>query len=135
MAMATGKGSKLAKDLRFGQRAEKAGGYLLKSWRFGAFTNVSTPMPDSVLYATVHFSGHVQGVGFRYTTLQVAKEYEVAGQVKNLLDGRVLLEVEGRAPEVEAFVAAVVERMHGYVRKTEVAKQNRVSQFQGFVIR
>lgn len=92
-------------------------------------------MSDSVTHATVHFTGHVQGVGFRYSALQVAKEYEVAGYVRNLLDGRVLLEAEGRASEVDAFVAAVVERMHGHVRKTEVAKQTRASQFQGFLIR
>lgn len=92
-------------------------------------------MTDSVLHVTVHFTGHVQGVGFRYTALQVAKEFEVAGYVKNLSDGRVLLEAEGRPAEVDDFVAAVVERMHGYVRKTELAKQRRASQFQGFVIR
>jgi len=92
-------------------------------------------MSDSVLHATVHFTGHVVGVGFRYTALQVAKEYEVAGYVKNLLDGRVLLEAEGCEAEVDAFVAAVGERMHGYVRKADVAKQRRASLFQDFVIR
>lgn len=92
-------------------------------------------MSDSVFHATVHYTGHVQGVGFRYTTLQVAKEYEVSGYVKNLVDGRVLLEAEGRAAEVEAFVAAVAERLHGYVRKAEMVKQTRASQFEGFVIR
>jgi len=92
-------------------------------------------MLESVLHATVYFTGHVLGVGFRYTALQVAKEYEVAGYVQNLIDGRVLLEAEGRETEVEAFVAAVGERMHGYVRKAEVVKQRRASIFQGFVIR
>ena len=31
-----------------------------------------------VHYETVYFSGRVQGVGFRYSTLQVAEEFEVA---------------------------------------------------------
>jgi acylphosphatase len=88
-----------------------------------------------VLHATVIFSGHVQGVGFRYTALQVAKEFEVAGYVKNLPDGRVHLEVEGRPPEVEAFVAAVEERMHGHVRKTERTTASRGPQFSGFAIK
>jgi acylphosphatase len=92
-------------------------------------------MNDPVLHATVYFSGHVQGVGFRYSTLQVAKEFEVAGYVQNLADGRVLLEVEGRAEVVDEFVAAVVERMHGYVRKTERTQQKRAPVFQGFGIR
>src|ERR1039458_5768136 len=64
------------------------------------------PPPDSPLpsafrmadvhHATVFFTGHVQGVGFRYTALQAAKEVEVAGFVTNLPDGRVQLEAEGR---------------------------------------
>ena len=45
-----------------------------------------------VYHETVYFSGRVQGVGFRFTTLQVAKEFEVAGFVSNLPDGRVRLE-------------------------------------------
>ncbi|MEN9841215.1 MAG: Acylphosphatase [Verrucomicrobiota bacterium] len=92
-------------------------------------------MNASVTHATVYYSGHVQGVGFRYTTLQVAKEFEVAGWVKNLADGRVQVEVEGRAGEVEAFIAAVGERMHGYIKKCEQTKLVREASFQGFEIR
>ncbi len=92
-------------------------------------------MNDSVTHATVYFTGHVQGVGFRYTTLQVAKEFEVAGFVKNLADGRVLVEAEGRPRTLDAFVAAVEERMHGYVRKTERVQQTRAPLFHGFEIR
>ena len=91
-------------------------------------------MNAQVTHATVFFSGHVQGVGFRYATLQVAKEYEVAGQVSNLPDGRVQVEAEGRAAEIEAFVEAVGERMHGYIQKTEQVKQTRAAAFQGFKI-
>jgi acylphosphatase len=88
-----------------------------------------------VHHETVLFTGHVQGVGFRYTTLQVAREFEVAGLVKNLPDGRVHLEAEGAQRDVDAFVAAVEERMHGLVRKTERTAQRRPPQFSGFVIK
>lgn len=88
-----------------------------------------------VHYETVFFSGHVQGVGFRYTTLQVAKEFEVSGFVKNLPDGRVQVEAEGRAEELSAFVAAIEERMHGYLRKIERNAGQRERQFSGFAIR
>lgn len=88
-----------------------------------------------VHHETAFFSGHVQGVGFRYTVLQIAKEFEVAGFAKNLPDGRVQVEAEGRADEVRAFVAAIEERMHGYVRKTERAGEQRTGQFHGFTIR
>ncbi|MEI7552461.1 MAG: acylphosphatase [Verrucomicrobiota bacterium] len=87
-----------------------------------------------VHHEAVYFSGRVQDVGFRYATLQVAKEYEVAGYVRNLTDGRVQLEVEGRAAEVTAFVAAVEERMHGYVRKIERTAGSRPAQFSGFTL-
>jgi acylphosphatase len=84
---------------------------------------------------TVFFAGRVQGVGFRYQTLQVAKEFEVTGCVQNLPDGRVQLEVEGAPAEVAAFVAAVEERLHGYIQKTERRSTKRVPQFRGFSIR
>jgi len=88
-----------------------------------------------VRHEQVFFSGRVQGVGFRYTTLQVAREFEVSGYVSNLVDGRVLLEVEGTPGEVAAFVTAIEERMHGYIRKTERAGGPRAAQFSGFTIK
>jgi acylphosphatase len=90
-------------------------------------------MPD-VHHETVIFTGHVQGVGFRYTALQIAKEFEVAGFVRNLADGRVHLEAEGRATEVARFVTEVSERMHGFVRKAERTSAQRTAQFSGFSI-
>ena len=88
-----------------------------------------------VHHETVFFSGHVQGVGFRYSTLQVAKEFEVAGWVANLPDGRVQMEAEGQTDEVNAFVTTLEERMHGYIRKTERRGGRRAPQFRGFTIR
>ncbi len=91
-------------------------------------------MPD-VHHETVFFSGRVQGVGFRYQSLQVSKEFDVTGYVTNLPDGRVQLEAEGEAGEVAAFVAAIEERMHGYIRKRERQSDRRPAQFRGFAIR
>ena len=90
-------------------------------------------MPD-VHYATVYFSGRVQGVGFRYQTLHVAREFDVAGRVRNMLDGRVQLEAEGAPDEVRDFIVAVQERMEGYIRKVEQTDTQRAPQFQGFSI-
>ncbi|MBI5424904.1 MAG: acylphosphatase [Opitutae bacterium] len=88
-----------------------------------------------VHHETVFFSGHVQGVGFRYQTLQVAKGFEVSGHVRNLPDGRVQLEAEGEKGEVAAFVAAVEEHLAGYIRKVERVAARRPAQFTGFTIR
>ena len=90
---------------------------------------------SDVHHESVFFSGRVQGVGFRYATLQVAREFEVSGFVCNLPDGRVQLEAEGRAAEVAAFVTAVEERMHGYIRKTERSARLRPAEFSGFGIK
>jgi len=72
-----------------------------------------------VFQLVAHFSGRVQGVGFRYTTLQVAKGFEVTGYVKNLPDGRVELVAEGREEECRKFLAAVQEEQSAYIRQTE----------------
>ena len=88
-----------------------------------------------VHHATVFFTGHVQGVGFRYQVLQVAQGFEVAGFVANLPDGRVQLEAEGRSAEVRDFIIAVEERMEGYIRKVEQTETQRAGTFQGFSIR
>ncbi len=69
----------------------------------------------------VWFTGHVQGVGFRYTTLQIAKGFDVVGEVKNLSDGRVYLQAQGEEKEVIAFKEEIEEQMASYIKKVEVA--------------
>ncbi len=66
----------------------------------------------------VYFHGNVQGVGFRYTTCQIARDYAVVGYVKNLLDGRVEVVAEALPHEVDRFLAAVERSMKGYVEYT-----------------
>jgi acylphosphatase len=87
-----------------------------------------------VHHETVFFTGRVQGVGFRYSTLQVAKGFEITGFVKNLPDGRVQLEAQGRREEVCAFVKAIEESMHGYIRKTERVTRENAPRYLGFQI-
>jgi acylphosphatase len=91
-------------------------------------------MPETH-HETAYFTGRVQGVGFRYTALQAAREFEVAGFVSNLPDGRVHLEAEGAPEEVDAFIKSVQERMHGHVRKVDRMVSRRAPQFSGFAIR
>ena len=106
---------------------------LKKKRKVGKTTSMSAA--NEVHHETVHFSGRVQGVGFRYTVLQIAREFEVAGYVRNLPDGRVCIEAEGDTREVGAFVAAIEERMHGYIRTMERTARRSPSQFGGFTVR
>ena len=57
----------------------------------------------------VFYEGRVQGVGFRYTTKDIAKGFDVCGTVKNLPEGTVELEVMGEREEVEAFLKEIAE--------------------------
>ena len=52
----------------------------------------------------VIYEGRVQGVGFRYTTKDLARGYDVLGTVRNLPDGTVELIVAGEGEEVGEFL-------------------------------
>jgi acylphosphatase len=82
----------------------------------------------------VVYSGHVQGVGFRYTTHGLAQRYAVAGYVRNLSGGDVEVVAEGEPGEIERFLSALEERMAGYV-DGKVTKDEPAGKFKGFVIR
>ncbi len=69
----------------------------------------------------VIYSGDVQGVGFRYTTRTIAREFDITGFVRNLPSRQVELVVEGLEDELEGFLAAVDERMSGHIRSVESA--------------
>jgi acylphosphatase len=71
----------------------------------------------------VFYSGNVQGVGFRYTALHLARGFAVGGTVRNLADGRVELVAEGEAAEVDRFLAAVRRQMAGYIVGEDIQDQ------------
>jgi len=72
----------------------------------------------------VIYSGRVQGVGFRFTTRQIASGYEVTGWVKNLPDGRVEMQVmAAEAEELEGFLAAVLESNLGSLIKEHAIQE------------
>ena len=68
----------------------------------------------------VRYSGHVQGVGFRYTAQSLAARYLVAGFVRNLPDGDVELVAEGEPGPVDEFLATVSARMGEYITGSTV---------------
>ena len=68
----------------------------------------------------VIYSGRVQGVGFRYTTANLAKRFDVAGYVQNLDDGKVRLDMQGSADQVDGLIAAVAETMARNITAADV---------------
>lgn len=84
---------------------------------------------------TVLYSGHVQGVGFRYTTARVAGGYEVGGFARNLSDGRVEVVAEGVCAEVDAFLADLDETMAEHIQGRQVTEGPATGEFREFGIR
>ena len=80
------------------------------------------------------FEGHVQGVGFRYQTLNVARGFEVTGTVRNLSDGRVHLYAEGDEAEVRAFQLSVSNKLESFIRSVEIKTGSGLRVCQGFNI-
>ncbi len=64
-------------------------------------------MPKKLIRA--YFSGHVQGVGFRYTTVHMASKFNIAGYVRNLDDGRVEIVAEGEVKELNEFIEKILK--------------------------
>ena len=84
---------------------------------------------------TYLFSGHVQGVGFRYTAQHLARTHPVTGYVRNLPDGRVELVIEGEAGDLDALRDALKRQMDGFIRRVDVSEGKATGEFTSFGIR
>lgn len=82
----------------------------------------------------VHYSGHVQGVGFRYTVRRIAGRYEVTGFVRNLADGRVQLVVEGPPDQLTSMLDDIGEVLGRYIRNVDLHRSAATGEFAGFNI-
>jgi len=58
-------------------------------------------------HLSINVDGLVQGVGFRYSTFQVAIELGVTGTVENEVDGSVSIEAEGEEKILYIFLNRV----------------------------
>jgi acylphosphatase len=83
----------------------------------------------------VHYSGRVQGVGFRYTARGIAGRFRVSGYVENMPDGRVRLVAEGAQDDVGHFLEAVRIAMAENIRGVEAVERPATGEFDGFEIR
>jgi acylphosphatase len=90
---------------------------------------------DSLKRYTVRFAGRVQGVGFRYSTLSIARRYDVTGYVRNCPDGHVELVAEGSPRELDEFLHEVRDHFSGNIRDERRDVQDASGEFTGFDIR
>jgi len=76
-------------------------------------------------------SGRVQGVGFRYSAQQKAKEYNLVGWVRNNMDGTVELEAEGSDDQLSAYIAELKSGFNQFIR-VEHIKEQTIDKKQGY---
>ena len=78
------------------------------------------------------FSGTVQGVGFRYTTIRHARRLGLTGWVRNLHDGRVQVVAEGERSTLDNLVSSLRESFSGYARDIDVRWEAATGEFDAF---
>jgi acylphosphatase len=64
------------------------------------------------------FTGHVQGVGFRFTAHRMAARHQLTGFVRNRGDGTVEMLAQGSADDIDECIRDIREALTGYVRET-----------------
>jgi acylphosphatase len=88
-------------------------------------------MPQQRLHATAR--GLVQGVGFRYGVLSMAKRLGVSGFVENRADGSVHVEAEGSPEQLDRMEAFLREGPSGArVEEFDSERSGATGGFEGF---
>ena len=91
-------------------------------------------MVGTTVRYVVRFTGHVQGVGFRATTLASAHGLKVHGYVRNEADGSVRLDADGSEADLKELVRRVQSAMSGKVDDTIIDRQPTLNRVDGLHI-
>ena len=65
------------------------------------------------------FIGRVQGIGFRFTALNIANRCQLTGLVRNLPDGSVEMLAQGYPGDIDDCIRDIKESFAGYIRETK----------------
>ncbi len=92
--------------------------------------------PESrVAFFRAQIKGRVQGVGFRFWTVDVAESLGVNGWVRNCWDGSVEVEAEGAREVLEEFLKRLREGPSlAHVRDVEAEWGERAARYREFTI-
>lgn len=82
----------------------------------------------------VYYSGRVQGVGFRFTTEDIARDLGVTGWVKNLSDGRVEVVAEAEEDALKDLLSRIKQYFSSYIQDVEIGWQQATGEFKDFGI-
>ena len=84
----------------------------------------------------VYYSGRVQGVGFRMTAEDAARQFGVVGWIKNLRDGRVELVAEADEATLERFLQTLrAGPMKNFIAQVDATWSHASETFAEFEIR
>jgi len=81
------------------------------------------------------YSGSVQGVGFRFTSEELASSLGITGWVKNLHDGRVEILGEGDEKKLQAFLDKIAGIFNRYIESADVLWEDATGEFDGFDVK
>jgi acylphosphatase len=82
--------------------------------------------------AHIFYSGKVQGVGFRFTAQELAREFGITGWVKNLADGRVEIVAEAKEEVVQDFLNKINEYFLRYIKDKDIQWSPPTGEFKDF---
>jgi acylphosphatase len=82
----------------------------------------------------VHYSGSVQGVGFRFTAIDVAQRHGVCGWVRNMPDSRVELVAEAEEGRLKQFLSEIESAMAQYISSKKFSWEPATREFVNFRI-
>jgi acylphosphatase len=84
----------------------------------------------------IHVKGHVQRVGFRKFTKKIARKYNIVGFVRNVKDGTVEADIQGKQEHVDMLVQALrVGNSASEVQAVSVKKMKSLKKYTTFRIR
>jgi acylphosphatase len=66
------------------------------------------------------FVGRVQGVGFRFTALDMARRYKLTGLVRNLPDGTVEMIAQGPDDNITDCINDIEESFRVYIKGVKI---------------
>lgn len=82
----------------------------------------------------IFYTGSVQGVGFRFTAIDIAKDTGVTGWVKNLRDGRVELLAEAEEVKLKNLLSRINNCFARYIQDTDINWLAATGEFKDFII-
>ncbi len=83
----------------------------------------------------LYYIGRVQGVGFRFTSEDIARDLGITGWVKNLRDGRVEVIAEAEEDKLKDFLTRINKYFSRYIQDTDIEWLAATGEFKDFEIR